>query len=114
MGRALDEIHTAAGWAFEQTRAHDGRIAELVMLDVAGALARKLDGLALVFALTGIAGGTWKIGQGEPVAEIRMDVLEFNIFASGRYSYEQARPLATISGDISSAEKALKEILVLY
>ena len=43
-----------------------------------------------------------------------MDVLEFNIFASGRYSYEQARPLATISGDISSAEKALKEILVLY
>jgi hypothetical protein len=43
-----------------------------------------------------------------------MDVLDFNIFASGRYTYEQARPLATISGDVSKAEEALQQILVVY
>lgn len=104
----------ATGRAFEQTRAHDGRIAELVMRDVAAVLARKYTGPALHFELTGLAGGSWQIGAGEPAATIQMDVLEFNIFASGRYTYEQARPLAEISGDVASAEAALKTILVLY
>lgn len=108
------DICRATGGKFEQTREHDGRIAELVMLDVAKILARKFSGPALIFDLTGIAGGTWKIGEGEPAATICMDVLEFNIFASGRYSYEQVRPLATITGDTSAAEMALKNILVLY
>ena len=108
------DICRATGREFEQTREHDGRIAELVMLDVADILARKFEGPALVFELTGIAGGVWKIGQGEPVTTICMDVLDFNIFASGRYTYEEARPLATITGDVSAAEEALKNILVLY
>ena len=108
------DICRATGQAFEQTVEHDGRIASLVMRDVADALARNFSGPALVFELTGIAGGIWGIGGGEPAAAIRMDVLDFNIFASGRYSYEQARPLASLSGDVSIAEKALKNILVLY
>lgn len=108
------DICRATGREFEQTREHDGRIAELVMVDVAGVLARKFAGPALIFALTGIAGGTWQIGQGEPAATIGMDVLDFNIFASGRYTYAEARPLATITGDVSAAEEALKNILVLY
>lgn len=108
------DICRATGREFEQTREQDGRIAELVMVDVADVLARKFDGPALIFELTGLAGGTWKIGKGEPAATIRMDVLEFNIFASGRHSYEEARPLATITGDVSAAEEALKNILVLY
>lgn len=108
------DICRATGREFEQTQEHDGRIAELVMLDVANILARKHADLSLTFDLTGIAGGVWTIGKGEPVATIRMDVLDFNIFASGRYSYKEARPLATITGDIATAEKALKDILVLY
>jgi uncharacterized protein (TIGR03083 family) len=108
------DICRATGQAFEQTAEHDGRIAALVMRDVAEAMERNFKGPALVFELSGIAGGTWKIGRGEPVATIRMDVLDFNIFASGRYSYEQARPLATITGDVATAEKALKTILVVY
>jgi hypothetical protein len=43
-----------------------------------------------------------------------MDVLEFNIFASGRYSFEEARPMMTITGDVSAADEALKSLLVLY
>ena len=108
------DICRATGQAFEQTVEHDGRIAGLVMRDVADALARNFSGPALLFELTGIAGGIWGAGRGEPAATIRMDVLDFNIFASGRYSYEQARPLASISGDVRIAEAALKHILVLY
>jgi uncharacterized protein (TIGR03083 family) len=99
---------------FMQTAEHDGRIAELVMLDVADNLDRKYEGPTLGFHLTGIAGGTWKVGSGEPAATIQMDVLAFNIFASGRYTYEEARPMMTITGDTDSAENALQEILVVY
>lgn len=108
------DICRATGHTFDQTAAHDGRIAELVMLDVAEVLARKYFGPALLFDLAGAAGGSWKVGGGEVAATIGMDVLEFNIFASGRYSYEQARPLMTITGDVVSAEQALKSVLVLY
>lgn len=108
------DICRATDRHFEQSADHDGRIAALVMRDVAEALARKYDGPALAFDLTGVAGGTWKIGAGEPAASIRMDVLEFNIFASGRYSYEEARAMMTITGDVGRAERALQNLLVLY
>jgi uncharacterized protein (TIGR03083 family) len=108
------DLCRATGRKFEQTAAHDGRIAALVMRDVSKALNKKLDGRTLAFDLTGVAGGNWEIGNGEPAATIRMDVLDFNIFASGRYNYEQARPLAIIDGDIGFAESVLKNLLVLY
>jgi uncharacterized protein (TIGR03083 family) len=108
------DICRAAGLDFEQTAAHDGRIAALVMRDVAAVLARKFSGPALLFELTGTAGGTWKVGANDPAATIRMDVLDFNIFASGRYRYEEARPLMTIHGEVGDAEMALKNLLVLY
>jgi uncharacterized protein (TIGR03083 family) len=108
------DICRATGRKFEQNAEHDGRIAALVMLDVAKALTKKLGGRALVFDLTGLAGGRWQIGPGEPAATILMDVLDFNIFASGRFSYEQARRLATITGDIALAEAAFKNLLILY
>ena len=108
------DICRATGRDFEQTQDHDGRIAELVILDVARLPAKKNKWPTLIFDLTGIAGGTWKIGSGEAAATICMDVLDFNIFASGRYSYTEARPLASISGNVSAAEEALKNFLILY
>lgn len=104
----------ATGREFIQTREHDGRIVELVMLDVADNLARRFGGPALAFNLTGIAGGSWNIGKGEPAATVTMDALDFNVFASGRFSYKEARPLMTITGDVPTAEAALKTILVVY
>ena len=108
------DICRSTGRKFEQTAEHDGRIAELVMLDVAKSLTRQLDGKSIAFNLAGIAGGNWKIGNSEPAATIQMDVLDFNIFASGRYTYEQARPLSTIAGNIELAERALKGLLILF
>jgi uncharacterized protein (TIGR03083 family) len=108
------DICRATGRKFEQTAEHDGRIAALVMLDGAKALTKKLDGRAIAFALTGVGGGNWKVGIGEPSATIRMDVLDFNIFVSGRFSYEHARTLACITGDIALSEIALKNLLILF
>jgi len=84
------------------------------MRDVALQLQPRLEGKALLFDLTGVAGGRFQAGEGEPVATVQMDVLEFNIFASGRYSFDEARNRWTISGDASLAEALLRKMLVLY
>ena len=108
------DICRATNRLFEQTREHDGRIVELVVFDTAKKLNKKLNGQAITLSLTGIAGGTWKIGKGEPATEMEMDALDFNIFISGRFSYEDGLKRAVISGDRALVERAFKNLLVLY
>ena len=108
------DICRAASRSFEQTREHDGRIVELVVLDTAKKLTKKLNGQAITLSLTGIAGGTWQIGKGESVAEMEMDALDFNIFVSGRFSYAEAMKHVNVSGDKNLVEFAFKDLLVLY
>jgi uncharacterized protein (TIGR03083 family) len=108
------DICRATNRPFEQTREHDGRIVELVILDTAKKLNKRLKGRAITLVLTGIAGGTWKIGNGEPVAEMEMDTLDFNIFVSGRFSHEEGMKRARISGDQALVQNAFKGLLVLY
>ena len=52
--------------------------------------------------------------MGDPAAEIEMDALDFNIFVSGRFSYEEAMKRANISGDKALVEPAFKNFIVLY
>jgi len=108
------DICRATNRPFEQTREHDGRINELVVLDTAKKLKNKLGGRAMTLVLTGIAGGTWKIGKGNSSTEMEMDALDFNIFVSGRYSCEEGMKHARISGDKSLIEFAFKDLLILY
>ncbi len=108
------DICRATGRHFEQTAGHDGRIVALVVRDVARQLTPKVNGQALAIELTGTAGGAWQIGKDTPAATVQMDALEFNIFASGRMNFEQARPLMTISGDVALAENVLNDLLILY
>jgi uncharacterized protein (TIGR03083 family) len=108
------DICRATGQIFEQTAAHDGRIVALIISDVARALSKKLDERAIVFELSGISGGVWKIGSGDPAVIIKMDALDFAIFASGRFSYEEARPKVSLTGEVKLAEQALKNMLVLF
>ncbi|GIK57049.1 MAG: maleylpyruvate isomerase family mycothiol-dependent enzyme [Chloroflexi bacterium] len=108
------DICRATGRHFEQTRAHDGRINELVVLDLARTLQKKLNGRAFTLVLTGVAGGTWQIGQGNSEAVIEMDTLDFNIYASGRFSYEEGISRAQFSGDNNLAGLAFKNFSVLY
>ena len=108
------DICRASGRTFEQTTGHDDRIVALVMRDVAKTLPQKVDGRAVIFELSGPAGGVWKIGAGRTTATIRMDALDFNIYASGRFSYDEACTKASLSGDIALAELALKQTQALY
>ena len=108
------DICRAANRPFEQTREHDGRIVELVVLDTSKKLIKKLNGQSITLSLTGIAGETWQIGKGNSAAEMEMDALDFNIFVSGRFSYEEGMKHARISGDKSLIESAFKDLLVLY
>lgn len=108
------DICRATNRPFEQTSEHDGRIVELVVLDTAKKLRKRLNGKAITLTLTGIAGGEWQIGDGEPVSSLEMDALDFNIFVSGRFSYEEGMKRAKISGNKSLVENAFKDLLILY
>ena len=108
------DICRATNRPFEQTREHDGRIVELVVLDVAKKLNKRLNDRAIALTLTGMAGGAWRIGKGDPAAEMEMDALDFNIFVSGRYSFEEGMKHARISGEKALLESAFKGLLVLY
>ncbi|MBN8655303.1 MAG: maleylpyruvate isomerase family mycothiol-dependent enzyme [Anaerolineae bacterium] len=108
------DICRATNRPFEQTREHDGRIVELVVLDTAKKLRKRLNGKAITLMLTGIAGGEWQIGDGEPVSSLEMDALDFNIFVSGRFSYDEGMKRAKISGNKSLVENIFKDLLILY
>jgi uncharacterized protein (TIGR03083 family) len=108
------DICRATGRHFEQTREYDGRINELVVMDLAHSLKKKLNGHAFTLVLTGLAGGTWQVGQGDAEAVIEMDTLDFNIYSSGRFSREEGIARAHFSGDKDLAELAFKNFIVLY
>lgn len=108
------DICRATNRTFEQTREHDGRIVELVIRDVAGKLRKRLNGKAITLTLTGIAGGKWQIGNGEAVSGLEMDALDFNIFVSGRFSYQEGLSRMQLSGNRSLVENAFTDFLILY
>ncbi len=108
------DICRATHRKFQQWREHDGRIVALVMRDLGILLHEKLEAQAVVFDLSGVAGGVWKVGSSEATATIQMDALDFNIFASGRFTYAESRAKATLSGDEALAELALRKTLLLY
>lgn len=109
------DLARATNREMKLTRAHDGRIVELVMRDVNALLAPIMGSDAMDVELTGAAGGEWRIGSASPArAVIRMDAVDFNIYASGRFTYEQARARAVLTGDTAFAENLLRRISVLY
>jgi uncharacterized protein (TIGR03083 family) len=108
------DICRATNRPFEQTREHDGRIVELVVRDVAQKLRKRLNGKAITLTLTGIAGGEWQIGDGESASSLEMDALDFNIFISGRFSYEEGMRRVKISGDTALIQNVFKGLLALY
>lgn len=108
------DICRATERTFEPSDEQDCRIVALIMRDVERSLRKKLDRKSLVFELSGFAGGTWQIGSREPAAVIHMDALDFSIFASGRFSYQEACARANLSGDLELANHALRNILILF
>lgn len=104
------DICLATGREMVLTDDHDGRIMALVMCDLAEQLKNGLDGKTVVYDIPGPGGGCWKIGPAStPAATIKMDLLYFNVLASGRMTRDEAkaRSLVSISGDIEVADLAL-------
>ena len=111
------DIARATGRPMVLTAEHDGRVTALVVRDLAHTLAPLLGDASLVYALTGLAGGAWLIGDNPaPAAVIQMDALDFNLLASGRLAPADllAGGRAVLSGDLALAERALAATSVPY
>lgn len=86
----------------------------LIVRDVSKCVRKHLGGQTIMLDLSGEAGGTWTLGNGEPSTRVSMDALDFSIFASGRFSAAQALPKASIEGDLALAERVFHKTLVLF
>ena len=110
----LDICH-ATGREMLLTPEHDGRLTALIVRDLDRILRPKLSGKAVVFELTGPAGGTWQIGRGTPSATLRMDTLDFHLLASQRIPAQSlGQDRVSISGDLELARHTMENTVVLY
>lgn len=111
------DLCRATGKDMILTVQHDGRIVALVIRDLARKLLPKLRGDSIVYELAGVAGGAWRIGRRlPPVATLSMDVVDFNLLASGRLTAQEARSrgLVEVGGDETHASLALENTRVPY
>jgi hypothetical protein len=100
----------------ELNREHDGRMTDLVMLDLAKLFAKQGDiPYTVVVELTGPAGGTYRYGP-DSTADVRiqMDALDFHWMASGRATPEEGFAQATVQGNPEAARAFLQKTKVLY
>jgi uncharacterized protein (TIGR03083 family) len=104
------DICQATGRAIILTDDHDGRMMALVMRDLAEQLKDVLNGKTVAYDIPGPGGGCWKMGPAStPAATIQMELLYFNLLASGRITPAEARTqgLVSISGDVEAANPTL-------
>lgn len=111
------DLCRATGRETTLTLEHDGRMVALVLRDLARSLTGKLEQASVTYVLDGAIGDTYRIGlHRSPSASIKMDVLDFNLLASGRISSESALALGLVEfdGDTRLANLALQNTSVLY
>lgn len=109
------DICRATGREMAHTPQHDGRITALVVRDLARKLTPKLTGQAVLYELTGIAGGRFCLGgNAHPAACITMDVLDFHLLASDRLSAQELSAQVSVNGDEHLAHVALDNTHIPY
>jgi hypothetical protein len=97
------------------TTEHDGRIVALVIRDLEKKLAAQLRTTSMVYHLSGSIGGLWQLGaKVSPATTIQLDVLDFNLLASGRLTSEEAWFRASIEGERALAREVLNHTDVPY
>ncbi len=111
------DICRATGRSMVLTAEHDGRINALIMRELGMTLQAKLKDAAVLYRLTGPAGGEWVLGGSKsPTASITMDTLDFNWLASkhinGSLALEQR--LVQLEGDQALGELVVNNTVVLY
>jgi len=109
------DISHAIGREMLLTPEHDGRLTALIVKDLERTLRSKLGGKAVMYELTGPAGGAWQIGRGTHSVTLTMDVIDFHLLASGRMTAEAIlKDKVTITGDLDLGRLALENTTVLY
>jgi uncharacterized protein (TIGR03083 family) len=105
------DICRATGKHLVITPDHDGRLLDLVMLDIAKTLAGEI---AITVNVTGALAAAYRFGSGEPQAELDIDFLTLNRRASMRITADEARETVTMRGDRAAAERFLQHCKILY
>jgi uncharacterized protein (TIGR03083 family) len=105
------DLCRATGKAWVINPDHDRRLLGLILLDMATVLAGRL---SLVVHVTGALTASYRIGHGEPQAEIDIDLFTLNRRSSGRISADEAFSLAQVRGDQDTASDFLQHCEVLY
>lgn len=109
------DLCRATGREMVMTSGHDERIVALVMRDLEKKLRSKLRTTSIVYHLSGNIGGMWQLGaKVPPAATIKLDVLDFNLLASGRLTPEEAWSRASIEGTNTLARQVLSLTNVPY
>src|SRR5260370_39725427 len=109
------DLCRATGREMVMTPEHDGRIVSLVMRDLGKKLAATLRKTSMVYQLSGRGGGTWQLGaKVPPAATLQLDVVDFNLLASGRLTPEEAWSCISLEGDTALAREVLKHTNIPY
>ncbi len=109
------DICAATGKKMVITPEHDGRLTDLVMLDIAKKLKRSLVSRTVVVHITGALTGTYQFGNNaEPDCTLSIDLYDLHLRASERISAEEALRRTAVSGDETTAHWFLSNATVLY
>ncbi len=109
------DLCRATGREMVMTPEHDGRIVSLIMRDLVKKLAATLRNTSMVYHLSGKVGGTWHLGaEVPPAATLHLDVVDFNLVASGRLTPEEAWSYVSLEGETALAREVLKHTNVPY
>lgn len=109
------DICAATNRKMEITAAHDGRMVELVLLDIARKLKKQAAAPTVALQLTGAHQAEYCFGKGAaPDCTLAMDFFDFNLRASGRIDSDAALQQATVSGDREAAAWFLQNCEVPY
>lgn len=109
------DICAATGKKMVITPEHDGRILNLVLLDIAKKLQKSSAGRTIVLHITGALNGTYQFGhKAEPDCTLTIDLFDFHLRASERISAEEAVRRTAVSGDQTTAHWFLSSTTVLY
>jgi uncharacterized protein (TIGR03083 family) len=109
------DLCRATGREMVLTPEHDGRVVALVVRDLGKKLTAKLRTTSVAYHLSGDIGGIWLLGpKSSPAATIHLNVLDFNLLASGRLTPEEAESRASIEGDTALAREVLNHTNVPY